>query len=232
MRARGRWRVGHADFSDRNPFHHLTNKETLYDAIDAMAVRTYVRRSLVFADDAATFSPQMLQSIVSQTAIITFLSKHAAQLGPIIHAPIDQAIPMDWAAAKDKVVSISGTDTLNHAFQLMFTQNVSGLAVLDDKATLMGTISIRDLKYMLVRDKLDVSWLKASVREYMNHVRAQSDMERHPAISLRRTDSFGTLIAKIASTAVHRIFIIDENNAPIGVVGTIDVLRALMAHTQ
>jgi hypothetical protein len=28
------------------------------------------------------------------------------------------------------------------------------------------------------------------------------------------------------------IFIIDENNAPIGVVGTIDVLRALMAHTQ
>jgi hypothetical protein len=28
--------------------------------------------------------------------------------------------------------------------------------------------------------------------------------ERHPAISLRRTDSFGTLIAKIASTAVHR----------------------------
>jgi hypothetical protein len=29
---------------------------------------------------------------------------------------------MDWAAAKDKVVSISGTDTLNHAFQLMFTQ--------------------------------------------------------------------------------------------------------------
>jgi CBS domain-containing protein len=28
-------------------------------------------------------------------------------------------------------------------------QNVSGLAVLDDKATLMGTISIRDLKVRL-----------------------------------------------------------------------------------
>ena len=89
--------------------------------------------------------------------------------------------------------------------------------------------------------------------------------ERHPAISLRRSDSFGTLIAKIASTAVHRysavtaarraakgrrlthrrccearaalplprrIFIIDDNNAPIGVVGTIDVLRGLMAHSQ
>ena len=31
-----------------------------------------------------------LQSIVSQTAIITYLSKHAAHLGPIVHLPIDQ----------------------------------------------------------------------------------------------------------------------------------------------
>ena len=29
---------------------------------------------------------------------------------------------MDWATAKDKVVSVSAVDTLNHAFQLMFTQ--------------------------------------------------------------------------------------------------------------
>jgi len=31
---------------------------------------------------------------------------------------------------------------------------------------------------MMVRDKLDVSWLKSTVREYMNYVRAQSDMVR------------------------------------------------------
>ena len=34
---------------------------------------------------------------------------------------------------------------------------------------------------MMVRDKLDLSWLKSTVREYMNFVRAQSDMVRHDA---------------------------------------------------
>ena len=35
---------------------------------------------------------------------------------------------------------------------------------------------------MMVRDKLDLSWLKSTVREYMNFVRAQSDMVCNGAV--------------------------------------------------
>jgi len=36
-------------------------------------------------------------------------------------------------------------------------------------------------------------------------------------------------MAKIASTSVHRIFIIDDNAVPVGVIGSYDVLRSLVA---
>jgi len=218
------------DFSIRNPFHHVRPSEDLLSAITEMAGHNhYIRRSLVFKDDATTYEPSTAEGIVSQTAIITFLSKNISKLGNAIHQPIDQVIPIDWESSKQNLISISANDTVAHAFKLMQTTNVSGLAVLDEHASLLGTIGIRDLKFMVIKDSLDLSHLKSTVREYMNYVRQQMDMERHPAISIRKVDTFGTLIAKIASTAVHRIFIIDDHNIPIGVVGSLEVLKAIVS---
>ena len=35
---------------------------------------------------------------------------------------------MDWTASRDKVVSVAASDTLNHAFQLMFAQVLNAVS--------------------------------------------------------------------------------------------------------
>jgi len=83
-------------------------------------------------------------------------------------------------------------------------KDVSGLAVLDDHACLLGTVGTRDLKGLIVKNNLDLTRLRLTAREYINYIKQLSIEEKHPAISVKKTDSLATIIGKFASTHVHR----------------------------
>lgn len=70
-----------------------------------------------------------------------------SKLGPSINMTIEQAVRhIDWEHSKSRVISIQASERVAQAFALMSSKNVSGLAVLDEYASLIGTIGIRDVR--------------------------------------------------------------------------------------
>eukprot|EP00732_Lithocolla_globosa_P005482 Lithocolla_globosa_v1_NODE_5694_length_1200_cov_10.590393.p1 type:complete len:333 gc:universal NODE_5694_length_1200_cov_10.590393:57-1055(+) len=216
------------DFSVRNPFYNMKTTDSVYDTIQAMVGNKQVRRALVFKTDGEELNPDNLTSLVSQAAVIRYIYSHKDKLGSALNTPLQDVFKgVDWVKNKSQVVSVHMNDLMLEACSLMNKHTISGLAVLDDEQKLIGTLSIRDLSALMNEDKLDLSRLRWHVHHFLNYVRQLSIDERFPAISVKKTDTFGTLIGKVASTGVHRLFIVDEHNSPVGVFSTSDVLKGL-----
>jgi len=187
------------------------------------------RRALVFKDKEKQDISNLV-SMISQASIINYIGTHRQKLGPKVTMTIEDLVHIDWEENRNKLVSITSSASMVDAFSLMCEKNVSGLAVVDEHGQLLGTIGSRDVKGLVGTDHLDFSRLRYTVREYINYIRQMSIDEKHPAISVRRSDTLATLIGKFASTHVHRIFVIDEHNTPVGVISTIDLLRILVTY--
>jgi len=214
------------------PFFAVTEETSIYDVMKQM-VETgdkAHRRALVFAD-TNTRDLKGLKSIISQAAIINLIGTHKAKLGAAVNMTVADLSHLDWELSKSQVISIQGSSNMIEGFAIMGEKNISGLAVVDEHGQLLGTVGSRDVKGLITNHRLDLTRLRLTVREYINYIRMLSVDEKHPAISVKKTDSFATLIGKISSTHVHRIFVIDDKNFPVGVISIIDLLRILM-HTQ
>jgi len=219
-------------FSADFPFFNVTESASIYDVLVQMVESGDKdhRRALVFGDTGPR-DLKALKSIISQAAIINLIGTSKSKIGVTANLSVAEVSNLDWEKSKAQVVSIQGTSNMIEGFALMGEKNISGLAVVDEHGQLLGTVGSRDVKGLITSHRLDLTRLKLTVREYINYIRMLSVDDKHPAISVKKTDSFATLIGKFSSTHVHRIFVIDEHNMPVGVVSTIDLLRILL-HTK
>ena len=91
-----------------------------------------------------------LVSLLSQTAILSFLGQNVRKLGADVNTPLETAVrQVNWEESKARVVSIQSTERVAQAFTVMASKDVSGLAVLDEYAMLAGTLGIRDVRVRL-----------------------------------------------------------------------------------
>ncbi len=47
-----------------------------------------------------------------------------------------------------------------------------------------------------------------------------------------RSDSFGTILAKMVNSHIHRLYVVDESTRPIGVIGLAEVLRHVLIDVE
>eukprot|EP00123_Amoebidium_parasiticum_P007976 comp18493_c0_seq1/m.19866 comp18493_c0_seq1/g.19866 ORF comp18493_c0_seq1/g.19866 comp18493_c0_seq1/m.19866 type:complete len:314 (-) comp18493_c0_seq1:286-1227(-) len=210
------------DFKVRNPFVPVTRDTSLAEVLKIMTQSdTYIRRVAVM--DTTKEGKEQIVSIVSQAGLINYISKHHSFI------PSHQKIKTveDFYKPQKRVVAISGGQVVMEAFQLMKTENVSGIAVVDDEGHLIGSLSIRDLKGLVVNNGIDLARLLMPARTFVNIISQMSMEEKHPAVSVLVTDTLTSVVDKIAAAGVHRLFVVDSKLMPVGVVSLVDVLHAL-----
>jgi len=102
--------------------------------------------------------------------------------------------------------------------------NVSGVAVVDSAGKLVGNTSAKDLKlFMLDRGNLSLDQL---IMEYLSAIRQRELVnEVHPSCSVTVSASIGHVIELMHATKYHRVFVVDPNMRPIGVLSVTDILR-------
>jgi CBS domain-containing protein len=123
-----------------------------------------------------------------------------------------------------EVVTVNEDQTAIEAFIKMHQNKVSGIAVVDSEKKLIGSLSVSDLKYILV-DEIFYG-LAESAMDFVAFCRQQNVHEFSPSISVDKSTSLERIIGKFAKTHVQRLFIIDENKLPIGVFSLTEVLKA------
>ncbi len=103
------------------------------------------------------------------------------------------------------------------AERLLKTHHVSGLPVVKDGVT-VGVISLTDLVAARSSDMIRANWPRMRVRHLMSV----------PAITVHAGTSAERAAELMVSRHIHRVVVVDDEDAPIGVLSALDLLRLLL----
>jgi 5'-AMP-activated protein kinase regulatory gamma subunit len=204
-----------ADLSKRNSMFPVAADASLLDAVKIMA-NNHVQRIPILNDNG------QIVNLLTQSAIITFLSQHIDQLGPSVNKTLKEL-----NFERKPVIAIDHNKPAIEAFKLMVENRISGLAVLDDNKKLMANISARDLR-SIQQDAQLFERLYYSVGEFVSHVRQANYRAVHPSICCTFDDTFHKIIMRLAAARIHRIYVVDEHRHPISVISLQDMLAKIL----
>lgn len=152
-----------------------------------------------------------LSNIITQSAVVEAL-KHST----------GDFRALEWRSLHDlgmdgerEVVSVREDQTLFEAFKLIATRNVSALPVVDADGRLVGTLSARDVRFVLLNSEKYV-FLRLPINKF-------PDLTRRVETCAPQ-DSLRTVINKLVATKIHRVYLLDPSGRPDRVIALSDVI--------
>jgi len=202
----------------RNPFHPIKGGYSLLYAIEALAKERNLYRVAVIDDD------RQLLNLITDSQVLTFLHENIDKIGPKVDRPVSEMNVLR------EVVRIKESQPAVEAFNLMVKEAISGVAVVDDKGHLVGNLSVRDLKVMAPDGGL--FWrLYGSAKNFLDKLHQEYAGSGRPSSVQTCTvnDTLKHIINKLAANRIHRLYVVDDKNVPIGVVSLRDVLLEVVS---
>jgi len=202
----------------RNPYHPVTVGYSLFSAIEALAREDTLHRVPVIDKD------RQLKSLLTQSQVIDFVVSNLDSVGTIRNKPVSQVI-----AGRPNVLSVTTKMSAIEAFKFMAQHNITGVAVIDDNGKLIDAMSLSDLK--LISSDGQMFWrLYQSVEILLGHLR-ENNATRNLIYCLP-THNLEYVIKTIATSKVHRVFVVDseESKKPVGIITLKDILKELITH--
>lgn len=154
-----------------------------------------------------------LTNILSQSDVVKYINDNVNLLGDSANKTIKELNMVSM----DKLVAAESSQTVISAFKLLASNLISAVPIVDENGTLSGTLSVSDLK--LLKD--DLSPLLLSVSQY------KSKQETMPDIVCTTDTTLRSVVEMLASTGVHRVWVVDENRKPISVISITNVCEFL-----
>jgi CBS domain-containing protein len=145
------------------------------------------------------------QNLITQSDLVSFFQKHAHLLGKKAEKKIEEC----ESFFKD-VKSVRTTTPVREAFNKMMQEEVTGLGVIDDGGFLVDCISLRDLKG-LGSDLSLFRRLEMKTKEFCDLTKTQK------LVAVQSQSTIADVISKMAHARVHRVFLTDNRNIPLGV---------------
>ena len=123
------------------------------------------------------------------------------------------------------VVSIVDTADASDAFTLLDDKRLSGIAVVDEDGMLVGNTSARDIKLAAVDEgKIPMD---TDILSYLAKVRQATPQkkERYPSCHVHTDTTVAHVIGLLAKTGYHRVFVVDAEQKPVGVISVADIVK-------
>jgi CBS domain-containing protein len=208
-----------SDFSTHNHFFPIFKDSSLLTVLSGFS-RYGVHRRPVFNTDSVVTT---VVAMVSQSTIVQWLAQRRKDLKALDERRILQVLEDEEQNVNIKKLDFVYTVT-HHAkmldvLTLMVENNLTGVAVVHPTGTLIGNISVSDLKY-LAESLLDNMIL--TVSEFLNK------MPRKALVTVPSTASLGDVIGKLAQEGTYRCYVVDDDMHPVAVMTLTDVISAVL----
>jgi len=115
-------------------------------------------------------------------------------------------------------ILLSADDGLDAAAQMLEESEISGAPVVDSSGQLVGVLSETDLVHARATQLLWTHWSELQVRHLMHS----------PAITADPGMGIAEAAELMEEARVHRLVIVGDDQLPIGVLSTGDVIRAVL----
>ncbi|XP_048441093.1 SNF1-related protein kinase regulatory subunit gamma-1-like [Pyrus x bretschneideri] len=133
--------------------------------------------------------------------------------------------------SSDEVISITSNDLILKPFKRMRDNKIGGLPVVKGpKKNIAGNVSIRDIRYLLLKPELFSNFRKLTVRDFMSTITTTSEIGKvMQPITCKLESTLGNLIESFASMSVHRIHVVaGEEGEVVGVVTLRDMISCFI----
>ncbi|KAK9935198.1 hypothetical protein M0R45_022309 [Rubus argutus] len=132
--------------------------------------------------------------------------------------------------SSNEVISIQSDDLILEAFKKMRDNQIGGVPVVEGtKKQIVGNVSIRDIRHLLLKPELFSNFRKLTVRDFMSTISTSQDIGKAiPAITCNSESTLGNVIETLASKSVHRIYVAGKEGEVVGVVTLRDVISCFI----
>jgi CBS domain-containing protein len=163
--------------------------------------------------------------IITPSMLIDFLWQNIERIGDVSKRLVKDFIIEPTEALK----TIRENTKAIVAFREMVRMDKTGLGVVNETGQLIDNLSPRDLKG--IHADANVFWrLWSSVSDFKKKERMEYEKKvPHELIYVKPDDSLFTVVEKMATLHIHRIYVTDRNQSPIRVITQTDILREILA---
>lgn len=154
-------------------------------------------------------------NIVSQTNVVQFFS-HPDRLKMLKKG---SKTLRELALGMRPPFSVVQTCRVLDALSIMQQKKVNGLVIVDEDGLLVGSFSASDLRRLSVHT---LHRLTGTLQEFLSLDKQQ---KLPPTVMLSST--LTAVVTLLASEHIHRVWVIDEQRKPIGIVTMTDVIKKL-----
>jgi len=210
------------NLSGRNKLEIVTINSSIYDVMTKLGQGC---RRVVVQDENKHIS-----HIVSQSAVVQFIAKNHTIFESSLLRKVEDKVTNTPLIKCDSggEDEVSRSPTALDAFKLMSTNNISAVPVVRDRKTLISSITSRDLKLLFAEQSLDA--LLIPVEDYIARVRCLNvQTEGFPYIVVDLGASYDKALLKLAATKVQRLYIINSDKIPVGVLTLKEIICHLLA---
>ncbi|KAJ0635803.1 putative CBS domain-containing protein [Helianthus annuus] len=173
----------------------------------------------------------MIKNFITQSAVVQGLEQCKGRdwFDTIsVHPITELGLPF---VSKDKVVSSQSDELILEAFKKMKDNQIGGLPVVEGPTKkIVGNLSIKDIRFLLLKQKLFTNFRKLTVKDFMNTIAATSEENKKitSPITCKLGSTLGEVISTLASKCVHRIYVVGDGNDVIGIITLRDVISCFI----
>ncbi|XP_061338786.1 SNF1-related protein kinase regulatory subunit gamma-1-like [Gastrolobium bilobum] len=170
-------------------------------------------------------------NFITQSAVVQGLEgcKGRDWFDCIAERPIsDMGLPF---MSTDEVISIQSNELILEAFKQMRDNQIGGLPVVEGpKKRIIGNLSIRDIRHLLLRPELFSNFRNLTVMDFMNKIvsTSQETGKVTRPITCKPDSTLQSVIHTLASQSIHRIYAVDGQNEVVGVITLRDVISCFI----
>jgi len=161
--------------------------------------------------------------MITQKQIIDYISDNIENIGSITNKPISY-----FQNVRKFVHCISQDDEAIKGFEKMIEYAIGGVGVVNSKGELIGAFSVSDLK-LVSKDKYFFSKLYKNATEFLEILDETYWKRPYTLKTVTLKDTLEDVINLLKIWELHRVYVIDDNNKPIGVVGIKECLQEILS---
>eukprot|EP00466_Bigelowiella_natans_P012395 jgi/Bigna1/86060/estExt_fgenesh1_pg.C_70360 len=184
-----------------------------------------VHRAILFNKDGE------IENYITQSDILRYVYTHLEDWKELNHKTIEE---LDLVPKKKHVITVIQETPTIEAYQLMYKNRISCIGVTNKKGRLIGSLSNADLRGL---DTEEFALLDASVGLFLNFGHAEWREKNQDLLNIslvksrtqttKKSSEFGYLVSLMAEARAHAVYIVDDDDKPIGIITLTDVLGIL-----
>lgn len=202
--------------SSRNPIHVCPPSTTLVEMCEIFASSRC--RQLAISKNEG----ERCENLISRSSIAKFMSDHTSS------DDLSETVEDCGIDYLKEVFSVPDNVSAFKAFELMDSKGLYGVAVVDrDDGSLIGYTSAKDV-WLAAVDSSKTS-MELEILSYLGAVRQmkveKDGKTRHPACHVHANDTLLHVLHVLVKTKYHRVFVVNKERRPIGVISITDILK-------